>query len=672
MSEPTNSTARPCAARRHAGHRRLWWTTALALTLGASGCEDGGFTEAPVPTPPDAEATPTETAPITITVVDATSGLLGPPLGALRLRAYDSASGQTVDQLLTPAPLWPGVHIIETLPVGSWALTAYIDRDANQAFDDCPFPPEPAHTELAESLDNIQGGVIAQIGRQPEVTISVERTICGPGESGTGITGEVVKPADAILRGVPIYGRLQPVEDDQPPADGAPARRALQITVFPSGLSQPTTAFEIGELVPGRYRLELFADGDGNGRPTPCGPMVGGGDRYSARTEPFEVVAGERAPLPAAINLEAAPCPEALTGLTGTVSFDPELAELLASDRTLAEPFAILGGALRLELVDPEDGAVVAAVVIEDDLSARPPPRPFTVTGLEPGEWDLRAYLDRDADGRYSPCSAEPAGFDTISARLEGVQVEAERVDGVGAMTLSRGPCAAPTGVTGEVQVEVEPGPLGSGRPVRLDLAPLDAAAEAATILLFNDHRALAESPARFARELAPGRYRASVHVDSDRDGELTACTLDPFSDRATSDSFDIEVIEGELTTLPETIEVTTLGCPAPIVTLTPRVELAPGLDGGEGPLWLEILEDGGWATRIELGPIDWWRGVDLDPIHLAPGTFRITAFADPGGDGLDDCDAMVPDPWQARVEVDLGAETPEARPILRLAPCDR
>lgn len=501
MLQPTNDQIPRVPGER--GHLALLLVALLAVGVG--GCEDVGFTAAPVPDAPDGGPPSAETAPITLTVVDETSGLLSPPVGALRLRAYDPASSQTLDQLLTPAPLWPGVYVLDTLPVGSWALTAYIDRDADGAFDDCPFPPAPGHTELAEALDNIQGDVIAQVGRQPEATIAVRRTICGPGDADTGFAGEVAKPDDVNLRGVPIYGRLRPVADGDAPAEGGPARRALQITIFPNGLSLPATPFEVSELVPGRYRLDLFADGDGNGRPTPCGPAAGGGDRYSATTEPFEVRAGERTMLPAPIRLAAADCPDALTGLTGAIELDPELSELLASDRALAEPFEILGGVLRLELVDPDDGAVVAAVIIEDDLGARPPPRPFTVTGLEPGEWDLRAYLDRDADARFSPCSAEPAGFDTISARIDGAAVEAARLSATGPLVLSRVPCPAPTGITGEVTAEVEDGPLGSGRPVRLDLAPLDAAAEAATLLLFDDHRPLADAPARFAR-YRPGR----------------------------------------------------------------------------------------------------------------------------------------------------------------------
>lgn len=135
---------------------------------------------------------------------------------------------------------------------------------------------------------------------------------------------------------------------------------------------------------------------------------------------------------------------------------------------------------------------------------------------------------------------------------------------------------------------------------------------------------------------------------------------------------FDLEVIEGTLSTLAEIVEVTTLDCPAPMVTLSPQIEPAPGVQAGAGSLWLEIREAGGWSTRLELGEIDWLGGVDIEPIALTPGTFQITAYIDDPPNGrLDDCDALTPDPWQARVEVDLDAENPDAQPILRLAPCE-
>jgi len=641
----------------------------FALALAHFGCDAPVEHDRPLPVP-DAAVTPADAPPLRLELIDSTSGLLGAPEGPFRLLAEESRGQGRIEAIVAErVDDWPHRVELDALPPGTWRLTVYADRDGNARFDGCPFPPEPSHAERADDMDNIVGVVDVQSGRDAVVQVPVARRICGPGDLETGVEGTLMRPDAAELDGVAVRAVLVP--DVEPAArqardEDAPRPQSLRFAVFPDGAPAGEAAFQIGELIPGRYRLQLFADHDGDGNSSPCaGDRPGGGDRFVAEVGGIEIVAGERTVLERPITLEPAPCPDPLTGVTGAV--------VLPADMAGAD------GALRIEVTPVEGGEPAAATALVETLRGRTQPHPFTVSGLPPGTWRVRLFLDRDGDRRFSPCTGMPstAGFDHISVTLDDVVIAPGALLPLGDIVLSDAACAPSAGIAGHADVEVEPGSLSSGRPVRMHLEPLDGG-EPLALRLYADHVDRDATEGRFGRRIPTGRYRARAYVDTDRNGELSPCDADPYGDRGQSVPFDVDVGPEETVELPP-IEVTALDCPAPDAALAPQLVL-DGLGSlGERPerVLVHVREDGGWSTvrEILLDPLD---PLDVDEltverIEVAPGEYTITAFVDGDDDGvLDACDAAHPDPYQAAVSLRLDDSHTLGRPSLEPAPCGR
>lgn len=635
---------------------------AIAIALTAVAC-DGPTTADPPAPDPDMALAVAEQAPLRLALVDRTRGLLDAPQGPFRLIAEEIRGQGRIEQLIADdVPGWPHRVTLDPLPPGAWRLTVFADRGDDGHYDACPFPPQPVHAERADTFDNIVGTVDVQGGRGIEVEVPITRLICGPGERSTGIEGELMRPDDPDLDGVPVRAVLMPDPGPMPGDahhEDAPRPQALRFAIFPDGAPAGVAPFGTGELIPGRYRLQLFADHDEDGTSSPCaGDMPGGGDRYFAEIDGIEVVAGELTAIGPA-TLAAAPCPDPLTGITGAVQ--------------LPDGFDAQGG-LRVEVTSVEGGSPVASVALVESLRGRPGPQPFTVSGLEPGTWRVRVYLDRDGDRRFSPCAGMPStvGFDHVSATLDDVVVAPGELLPLGPIALADAACPPSAGIAGHVRVDVEEGPASSGRPVRMHLEPLDGG-EPLALQLFGDHVDRDATGGRFGRRIPAGRYRARAYVDTDRDGELGPCDADPYGDRAQSAPFDVEVGPDEILELPD-IDVIGLGCAVPEAALAP-VLLLDALDSaGERPetVHIDVREDGGWS-RVHAVPV---HPVDIDeltvePIRLAPGDYTVTAFVDGDGDGiLDTCDESMPDPYQARVSLTLDDGQTLGRPPLRPAPC--
>lgn len=635
----------------------------LVLALLAAACD--APEEAPPPLPAaDAAVAPADAVALRLSLVDRTSGLPEGPQGPFRLIAEDTRSQARIEHRIAGRiDDWPHSATLDPLPAGTWRLTVFADRDDDGAHDGCPFPPEPGHAELADTLDNVWGVVEVQGGREAEVVVPLVRHICGPGDAETGIEGRLVRPDDPALDGVPVRAMLVPEGDAVPrnAHDEAPRPRALRFPLFPEGAARGDSPFRVGELIPGRYRLHIFTDHDGDGTPSPCaGDMPGGGDRFVAEIDGIDITAGEFTGLDRPITLDAAPCPAALTGISGAIMV----------------PDAAPEGALRVEVTSSEGGPPVAAAALAETLRGRAMPHPFTVSGLPAGTWRVRIYLDADGDRRYSPCAGMPStmGFDHIVASLEDVTIAPGELLPLGLVALDDTPCPVTAGIAGHVDIDVEGGPLSSGRPVRMHLDSLDGG-EPVALQLFSDHVDRDLTDGRFGRRIPAGRYRARAYLDSDRDGQLGPCDVDPYGDRAQSAPFDIEVGADTLVELPA-IDVIGLECPIPPAALAPMVQLdgLDSLDPVPDALLFDIREAGGWSTMhaIALGP----PGPDpipVDPIELVPGDYTVTAFVDGDGDGeLDTCDESTPDPYQARVSLTLDAGQPIARPSLRPVACDR
>lgn len=638
---------------------------ALALACALVACDPPAENDRPLPDP-DMALAPADAPPLRLTLVDATHGLSTPPPGPFRLVAEDVRGQQARIELQVAEQVerWPHRAALEPLPAGTWRVTVYADRDDDGTYDGCPFPPEPAHAERADAFDNIVGIVEVQGGREAEVQVPLMRRICGPGDRGTGLEGLLLRPDTPELQGVPIRAVLLPEAGAAPrqaDREDAPRAQALRFALFPDGAPADEAAFRVTELIPGRYRLQLFADNDGDGSASPCaGDMPGGGDRFVAEIGDIEIVAGEITAIERTVTLEPAPCPDPLTGITGAVT----LPEGMAAD-----------GALRVEVTSVEGGPPIASTAQVESLRGRGLPHPFTVSGLPAGTWRVRVYLDRDGDRRFSPCAGMPStvGFDHVSATVDDVVIAPGELLPLGTIALSDAACPPAAGIAGWVDVDVEPGALSSGRPVRLHLEPLDGG-EPLSLQLFTDHVDRDGTEGRFGRRIPAGRYRARVYVDTDRDGELGPCDGDPYGDRAHSAPFDVEVGDEEILELPP-IDVIALDCPVPEAALAPRL-LLDGLDSlGEPPeaMLIEVREDGGWSTthEVALEPAG-AAEQSVERIELVPGNYTVSAFVDGDADGvLDTCDESMPDPYQARVSLTLDGGHAFGRPPLRPAPCE-
>ena len=645
------------------------------LTFGCEGAGDDGAPGDTRPTPDAGRTADAGGASSPLRVRLSALALDAPPARLQLLIVGVDVDFHRLDPL-PPVAAWPAEVEVAAVPAGTYQLVVFQDRNRDDFFDDCPFPPNPGHTAAADAFDNVHGVYEGPVGGGEPIDIVVERHICGPGDVATGLRGRVVPPEGTDLDGVAIHLMLTPVAqrrtggDDVDEIHGAPM--PLQVPLLPRGLTAAVD-FELGELVPGDYRLMLYADEDEDGKPTLCGPGVGGGDRHVATIAHFEVVAGERRALPEALRL-AQPdgCPEALTGVRGTLRLDVALVAELAEDPSLTEPLELLAGPVRLALFNATDQAVESVEILPGlDTKAHD----FTVSGLPAGVWRLAVWLDRDDDGQFAPCGGLPAGLDTVYLQLDQVEVRDGELVDAGELVLSQGGCepGAVSGLRGRLRVPSEAGSVGSGRPVRLELYPVAHGAERRSLRLFENHRALPPGEAQFvAIDVPPGEYRARIYLDTDRDGDFTSCLNAPFGDRATTEVFSVEVTEGLVDLGAQAPEL--LGCEVPDTGLLPEVVGDAVDDDAVGPLRLWIEEAGGWVEDRQLR-----RRFDPDGeavatprISLAPGSYHVVAYIDVDDDGrytacgaADDASA---DRYAASVEIVLDERGREARPELLLA----
>jgi len=548
--------------------------------------------------------------------------------GPLRLLMEEENTDQTIDRWLADeVEEWPFVIELDALPPGPIRLTVYRDRDGDEGYDPCPFPPDPKDPEIADTIDNLSGSVMVRSAAQREVDIHLRRHICGPGDPGTGVSGQLTFPPLAdIDEGVSVIAELIPLDaEDGLKGDGP---MGLRVPLFPNGIgdTEDPVGFSIGELLPGRYRLVVFTDDDGDGKPSPCGPNLGGGDRLLSVVDIVEIARGELTMLPEAIALMAKECPRIETGVTGLLDIDELYAEM-AADPQMDAPGSALRGPVIATVMRVDGGQEEVSSIIMESIWDRPLPHMFTLTGLSPGVWQLRIFLDRDEDGRYTPCEGLGAGLDAVHVLVQEIEITAGELEDVGALTLGVERCAdeMPTGVSGRLRLEREEGAIGSGRPVRLELYPDGERNEHVSVQLLDNHWS-AEGEAAFSHIVAPGRYRAQVYIDTNRDGEFTHCQNAPFGDRAVSMTVPLNVLPGQLVDLGE-LSVDTIDCPTPHTEVRPILALPPrgpslAIDGLE----IQLTEEGGWTQGMSVGLESAIGRVPLPPFDLAPGQYRMLA----------------------------------------------
>jgi uncharacterized protein (DUF2141 family) len=583
----------------------------------------------------------------------------GRPVADLALGACDDGADASTARCASLEGLAPGLH----------AVTVFLDRDGNGALDGCPFPPQLGDTRHPDTFENLVGQtqVLVIIGEESTAEVPVDRRICGPGEAETGLAGRLVGP-DETLGTRPLFLRLEPSSacSDAEPGAEPPVTIALEGAVIDGALD-----FSIGELLPGCFDLTFFVDADGDGEPTPCDAWPAGGDRAVAHRGGVAIVAGERRALAADVPLApSAECPKLLTGLSGRLALAPALVESVTAGLL---PAAALEAEPRIHLTALGTGKVLdwplALSRIPVDV-----PAPFVIAALEPGNYDVAVYLDGDRDGTFGPCGGLAGGVDAILEQRRSVQVADEVLTDLGELRLTRSPECTTLDVEVRLrpQIPVEPGPVGSGRPVRLELLPLDAEGERRSVLVFENHGTLDDRPSnemgeiRLAAQIRPGAYDARLFVDTDRNGVYGDCRQDPFFDRISGPVMRVDVAPGAPLDLGDAA-LTVSDCPVPEVSITPEFRLAEGIAAPPGlQLRFEISEAGGW---MEAYP----RRMDVPAsalpaahpkIALAPGTFTLRAWLERSVAPIfDPCEAPTPDPFTGVATFTLDARTLTARP---------
>lgn len=557
----------------------------------------------------------------------------------------------------------PGLH----------AVTVFLDRNGNGALDGCPFPPQLGDTRHPDTYENLvgQGEALVLAGEATTVEVSVDRRICGPGARETGLSGRLVGP-EATLRSRPLFVRLDPSSDCAADAPGAepPVTVALEGAFSADGFR-----FSIGELLPGCFDLTFFVDADGDGEPTPCDAYPAGGDRAVTRLDGVSIAAGARSELADDVPLRpSADCPKHLTGLTGRVGLGAALVEAVAMGLL---PAAVLDAEPRVHLTALSTGKVLDWPLALAHLPAEDA-APFVIAALEPGNYDVAVYLDGDRDGTFGPCGGLAGGVDGILEQRRSVRVEREALTDLGELRLTRSPECTTQDVEVRLrpQIPIEAGPVGSGRPVRLELLPVDAEGERRSVLVFENHATLDDRPSnpmgdiRLAAQIRPGTYDARIFVDTDRNGLFGDCREDPFLDRITGPAARVVVSPGEPLDLGD-VELAVRDCPVPDVSVTPDFRLAEGIEAPPGlQLRFEVSEAGGW---IEAFPRRMEVSAESLPaahpiIALAPGTFTLRAWLERSVAPIfDPCDAPAPDPFVGVATFTLDARTLTARPTVVL-----
>lgn len=591
---------------------------------------------------------------------------------------------ETAGQLVADVPLGDcpeaesppsvGCARVGGLAAGVHTVTVFLDRNENGALDACPFPPQLGDAAEPDRYENLVGrsDVAIDGNIEIELVVPIDRRTCGPGDAETGISGHIVVP-ETLDGG--LFMRMSPstgCESDEV----VKANRATVTVSLGEEALQGRVDFSLGELLPGCFDLEFFADGDGDRHPTACDTPPAGGDRAVTRLAGVSIVEGERRALAEVVSLPAAECPETLTGLRGALGLGKALVEAAAKGETGAEA---LSAHPRIALRALETGDSMDWPLAPDTAPAGAA-IPFVLSGLAPGLYDVALYLDGDADQVFSPCGGLNGGVDSIFEQRSAVQVPAEGLFDLGELRLQRSPDCAETDTEIRIrpEVELEEGAVGSGRPVRLELTPIDAGGERRSLLLFENHRDLDARPAgadgawHLAVRVRPGRYEARIFVDTDRNGVFGSCAVDAFQDRAAAEPLEVTFGAAPLVDL-DRVRVPALGCVVPDAAIGPEFVLPPGV-AAPPLLYLrfEIAEAGGWTKTFPLRePIESESLPYVQPpLKLAPGSYTLRAWLDPSADGLfDTCDAPTPDLWLGNTTFTLDALNLAARPRIELAP---
>lgn len=283
----------------------------------------------------------------------------------------------------------------------------------------------------------------------------------------------------------------------------------------------------------------------------------------------------------------------------------------------------------------------------------------FRLGELLPGCFDVTAFADEDGDLRPSPCGEASRGGDHRVAALGAVALRAGETSPLSAPVALVSDPRCEVALTGErLRVGLGPGAL-DGAPAGLpapDQAPLrvryvDALTGATDDIdvarRVTDDGALTDLT---VSGLAPGRYRRTVYLDLDLDGQLTTCGgLATGTDALTQVTDDILVEAGGVRDAGELRLSRAEDCDTGRTRLTGALEfpIEAGALGSGRPLRVELVPMGAdgeprglllAANHAQVGsPLgDGRRRVDFSRLEaLVPGDYLVRAFVDSDRDGV-------------------------------------
>ena len=557
-------------------------------------------------------------------------------------------TGQTVFQTVNQTD--EGTLLIDVsdlrLPI---LVRVALDSNQSGRFEPCPFPPSSDTLISTKSFDLWQAtGRIVTLLDEPHPLVFGKRS-CGPGTSGTSWSARLQFPSEVMseLSTLLVTAEILHNEDAEP----------FNITWALDEIStteEGVLGLEFDELLPGSYTLRVFSDNDSDGRFSPCiNGQPGGGDRYYSQPLRFELNAGTHQDTADPIIIQDAMCEAQATTVSGII--DLSIVDAASGRQT--------EGDLVIEVVSVESQQTVYRRVLTRSQKLS---EPFLISALPEIPLELSAYIDRDLDGQFVPCTQNgqdlyesnrvpftlsPSETITLSPlRLEGQDCHAN--------TLSR--------IAGQVSITPPGERRESGRPIYLTIHD-DTQETTETIRIVDEHL-MAVTPRRFDVNLAPGSYRFFAFVDTEPDSIFTPCQYDPFGDRASSDSREIELSPYELLDVGALV-VNRLGCDFPTVSFLLSIELEEvPIGAAQMDVVILLTESGGFQETLIFNapPVapPWYYPIG----DLVPGQYTVEVFLDGNGDQVRQaCSGSLTNEYGTLADFEIGREVPNVERTLVL-----
>lgn len=302
-------------------------------------------------------------------------------VGALKIRMIQlDGDAEPIIRELQPRisgrPL-PLPFTVTGIPPGTWSLTAFLDRDDDNAFKACDAVPVGFDAIAGISGDVlVMGEQIADAGN-----IQLSARSCGS-NARSGIRGIVSVDSESgpIGSGRPIRLAVEPTVG---------SNEAVNVVVFPShqGLLGAPSSFT-QELAPGQYTGQLFLDTDRTGLFNPCGDD-GYGDRQVSEPFSIELESGALLAL-GTLELNSIACPVPDTSITIRLGHPIQLPLSPAPDISVR--------------IDESGGWTMTSQEIpridNDEWVIGP-------IALAPGNFTFTVYTDDDDDGEFSACGSD-------------------------------------------------------------------------------------------------------------------------------------------------------------------------------------------------------------------------------------------------------------------------